>query len=124
VPGPLFTFAAYLGALMQGTGGPIAGGLVALVAIFLPGLLALVAVRPFWAELRRMPRAQAAMRGAACAVVGILAAALYDPVWTSAVRDVRDVVAVSIGFALLVGVRAPPIVIVLLGAVYGLAAAI
>ena len=70
-----------------------------------------------------MPRAQAAMRGAACAVVGILAAALYDPVWTSAVRDVRDVAAVLIGFLLLVIVRAPPIGIVLLGAAYGLAGA-
>jgi chromate transporter len=119
VPGPLFSFAAYLGAIMGG-GHPLAGAMLGLVAIFLPGLLILMAALPFWSALRRRPAAQAAMRGANAAVVGILAAALYDPVWTSAVRDRTDFAAAVVGFVLLTGLRAPPLVIVVLGAGFGL----
>ncbi|MFX8809265.1 chromate transporter, partial [Acinetobacter baumannii] len=84
----LFTIAAYLGAVAQ-PGSPVAGGVtgavVALGAIFLPGLLLVTGMLPFWQALRRRPLAQAAMRGANAAVVGVLAAALYQPVWTGAV---------------------------------------
>lgn len=118
VPGPLFTFGAYLGAVLGGPPGAILG----LVAIFLPGLLALLAALPFWAELRARPAAQAAMRGANAAVVGILAAALYGSVWTSAIIGPEDFAAAAVGLVLLVGFRAPPLLVVALGAAFGLAA--
>jgi chromate transporter len=120
VPGPLFTFAAYLGAAMSQPPNGISGAVLALAAIFLPGLLALIAALPFWARLRARPTAQAAMRGANAAVVGILAAALYDPVWTSAVIDRADFAAAFAGFVLLTAFRTPPLAIVLLGAVFGI----
>ena len=115
MPGPLFTFAAYLGALS----GP-SGAAIALVAIFLPGLLLVVGVLPFWGVLRVRPGAQAAMRGANAAVVGILAAALYDPVWTGAVHGPADFAAAAAGFVLLAVWRAPPLAIMMLGAAAGL----
>ena len=120
VPGPLFTFAAYLGATIQGTwGGPI-GAMVALVAIFLPGILLLMGVLPFWGELRSRPRAQAALRGVNAAVVGLLGAALYDPVWTSAILSPSDLALALVGFVLLVVWRAPPVLVVGLGVLAGL----
>ncbi|HET9019629.1 MAG TPA: chromate efflux transporter [Acetobacteraceae bacterium] len=115
VPGPLFTFAAYLGAVAAG----VPGAAVALVAIFLPGILALLGVLPFWEDLRAHPRAQAAMRGINAAVVGILGAALYTPVWTSAVLRPADVALALVGFVLLTVWRAPPLVVVALGAAGG-----
>jgi hypothetical protein len=90
VPGPLFTFAAYLGAVMGPAPNNITGAGIALVAIFLPGLLLVYGMLPFWDTLRSRQSAQAAMRGANAAVVGILGAALYSPVWTSAVLTPRD----------------------------------
>lgn len=122
VPGPLFTFAAYLGAV----GGPapngIAGAAIALVAIFLPGFLLLVGALPFWDALRARPLAQAAMRGANAAVVGILGAALYDPVWVSAVLGPLDFALALAGFVALVAWKAPPWTVVLaLAAAGGLA---
>ena len=116
VPGPLFTVAAYLGATIQG---PV-GAVVALVAIFLPGLLLLMGVLPFWAELRARPRAQAALRGVNAAVVGLLGAALYSPVWTGAVLGPTDLSLAVAGFVLLVVWRAPPVLVVALGALAGL----
>jgi chromate transporter len=115
VPGPLFTFGAYLGAVMGGLPGAVLG----LLAIFLPGLLALLAALPFWAELRARPGAQAAMRGANAAVVGILAAALYNSVWTSAVLAPADFAAAVAGFVLLVACGSPPLLVVILGAAFG-----
>lgn len=112
VPGPLFTFAAYLGAAMQAGPGGIVGAALALVAVFLPGLLILVAALPFWNHLRSRPTAQAAMRGANAAVVGILAAALYDPVWTGAVLSPADFVVAALGFIALVSWRLPPWIVV------------
>ena len=107
VPGPIFTFAAYLGAV----GGPapngVAGAALCLVAIFLPGLLLVAGALPFWDALRRRPAAQAAMRGTNAAVVGLLAAALYDPVWTSAILGPRDFALALVGFVLLTVWRAP-----------------
>ena len=120
VPGPLFTFAAYLGATIQGPWGGLVGATVALVAIFLPGLLLLMGILPFWGELRSRPGAQAALRGVNAAVVGLLGAALYDPVWTSAVLRSSDLAAALVGFVLLVAWRAPLILVVCLGAAAGL----
>lgn len=120
VPGPLFAFAAYLGAsLGAGIGAAASGAIVALVAIFLPGLLLVYAALPFWRRFRDLPRAQHAVRGANAAVVGILGAALYDPVWTGAVLDGRDFAVAVAGFLLLVTWKCPPVAVVLSVAVAG-----
>ena len=120
IPGPLFTFAAYLGAAARPPPNGLTGAALGLGAIFLPGLLALVAALPFWSALRSRPTARAAMQGANAAVVGILAAALYSPVWTSAVLGRADFAAVLAGFVLLVALRTPPLVVVLSGALFGI----
>jgi chromate transporter len=120
LPGPLFTFAAYLGAVMEGPPSGVLGALIALAAIFLPGLLALIAALPFWSGLRQLSWAQGAMRGANAAVVGVLSAALYNPLWTSAVHDLGDLIAAAAAFILLIGIGAAPLVIVSLGAAFGL----
>lgn len=90
VPGPLFTFAAFLGAAMPGTLGGWAGGMLCLVAIFLPSFLLIVGTMPFWEQLRRQPRVQSALAGINAAVVGLLLAALYQPAWTSSIRTGQD----------------------------------
>lgn len=118
VPGPLFTFAAWLGAAMGPAPHGIAGAAIALAAIFLPGLLLLYGTLPYWDALRRRPGAQSAMRGANAAVVGILGAALYSPVWTSAVLTPRDFALALAGVLALTVWKAPPWTVVL-----GLAAA-
>jgi chromate transporter len=120
VPGPLFTFAGYLGALAEPGPGGIAGAALALAGIFLPGFLVLVGVLPFWNTLRRHPGAQGFIRGASAAVVGILAAALYDPVFTSAITDPTTFVLAVAFFVLLVVAKAPPWSVVLLGAATGI----
>ncbi|WP_458792590.1 chromate efflux transporter [Yoonia sp. MH D7] len=124
VPGPLFTFAAYLGAVMKPIPNGFIGAAIALVAIFLPGFLLLVGTLPFWDAFRSRPIAQAAMRGANAAVVGILGAALYDPVWTSAILTPYDFALGLSGFILLTVWKAPPWIIVVLmasgGVVLGL----
>lgn len=112
VPGPLFTFAAYLGAVMAAAPNGIAGATIALVALLLPGMLLVYGVLPFWDALRLRPAAQAAMRGANAAVVGILGAALYSPVWTSAVLTSGDFALALTGFLLLTVWKAPPWVVV------------
>jgi chromate transporter len=119
VPGPLFTFAAYLGAVLHGPSGGLAGAAIALVAIFLPGMLLLMGALPFWDALRSRPRAQAAMRGVNAAVVGLLGAALYAPAWTSAVHSPADLALALLGFVLLVIWRAPPLLVVAIGALGG-----
>jgi chromate transporter len=112
MPGPLFSFAAYLGWSMAVPPNGLAGSGLALVAVFLPGLLLVAGVLPFWERTRCAPGVQAAMRGANAAVVGILAAALYDPVWIGAVRNLGDVVIALFGFvALIRGVR--PLIVVI-----------
>lgn len=117
VPGPLFTFAAYLGAVVLPPPSGIGGALIALVAVFMPGLLLVYGMLPFWDGLRQWPSAQAAMRGANAAVVGILAAAFYSPVWTGSVFSSRDFTLVLGGFLLLTVYRVPPwCVVVLLAA--------
>jgi chromate transporter len=112
VPGPLFTFAAYLGAAMARTPNGVVGSAIALVAIFLPGVLLVYGMLPFWDELRSGQAAQAAMRGANAAVVGILGLALYNPIWTSSVRTPRDFALAMGGFLLLTVWKAPPWVVV------------
>jgi chromate transporter len=116
VPGPLFTFAGYLGAVVSVGPGGVAGAAIALVAIFLPGFLLLVGVLPFWDALRMRPGAQGFIRGANAAVVGILAAALYAPVFTSAVVDAPTFVLAAVCFILLTALRTPPWAVVLLAA--------
>jgi len=119
VPGPLFTFAAYLGAVAAVPPGGVVGAAIALIAIFVPGILCLVGVLPFWHGLRARPDAQAAMRGTNAAVVGLLGAALYNPVWTSAVLNAADFAVAATGFVLLVAWRAPPLLVVALSALAG-----
>lgn len=114
LPGPLFAFAAYLGALVVSVPGGMIGAGVALVGIFLPGLLILVGALPFWEALRARPAARAALHGVNAAVVGILGAALYNPVWVSAVISPYDFAIAAAGFILLTVWRTPPIVVVML----------
>lgn len=114
VPGPLFTFAAYLGAVSGIVPNGFVGASLALVAIFLPGLLLVYGALPFWDQLRALPKAQAAMRGTNAAVVGILAAAFYDPVLTSAIIGPLDAVLGLCGFLLQVFAKAPPWMVVVL----------
>ena len=117
VPGPLFTFAAYLGALMPAPLGGWTGGLVLLAAVFLPGLLLVAGALPFWEALRQRPRVQRAMAGANAAVVGLLLAALYDPLWTSAIHSRLDFAIALAAFGLLAYGRQPPLRVVALSAV-------
>jgi chromate transporter len=126
VPGPLFTIAAYLGAAMAvASHAPaafvLAAAGIALAGIFLPGLLLLIGVLPYWDRIRLRPNAQAAMRGANAAVLGLLGAALYTPVWTSAVHSPADVAVAATGFLLLTVWKAPPWSVVLLLATLGTA---
>jgi len=99
VPGPMFTLASYLGGRLPGEAGGAIGSLVATLAIFLPGFLLLAGILPFWSRLSQNPRAASVIGGVNAAVVGILAAALYDPVFTSAVRDWVDLLIAAAGFA-------------------------
>lgn len=119
VPGPLFTFAAYLGALLPGING-VVGALLALVAIFIPGFLLLVGVLPFWNQFRQWGSAQALMRGANAAVVGILGAALYQPVWTSAIIGAEEFALALTGFLLLTVWKLPAWVVVAVVALGGI----
>jgi chromate transporter len=119
VPGPLFTFAAYLGAVMGPPPSGILGAAIALIAIFMPGLLLVYGMLPFWDGFRTRGGAQAAMRGANAAVVGILALALYTPVWTSAVRGQADFALAAGGFLALTVWNLPPWGVVLLLALAG-----
>lgn len=119
VPGPLFTFAAWLGAVMGPAPNGILGATIALGAVFLPGLLLVTGMLPFWDAFRRQAWAQAAMRGANAAVVGILGAALYSPVFTGAVFTPVDFVLALTGFLLLTVWRAPPLAVVILLAAAG-----
>jgi chromate transporter len=119
VPGPLFTFAAYPGTIAAGPLHGWVGGLVFLATIFLPAFLLLVGALPFWDDLRGRPGVQATLAGVNAGVVGILAAALYDPVWTSAIRGWPDAVLALAAFAALVHFRVAPVWVVLMGTVGG-----
>jgi chromate transporter len=119
VPGPLFTFAAYLGTVMHEPPNGWVGGAWALVAIFVPAFLLVIGALPFWQRLRERAGFQAALRGINAAVVGLLLAALYDPVWTSAIENAADFGLALVAFGLLVFWRLPPWLVVLLTAVGG-----
>ncbi len=119
VPGPLFTFAAYLGASMSVAPSGWTGGLLCLVAIFLPSLLLVVAALPHWQRLRQNEIAQRALAGVNAVVVGLLLAALYQPVWTSAIGSARDFALALAAFLLLSVWRVSPWVVVLLTAAAG-----
>jgi chromate transporter len=120
----LFTFAAYLGVVVKGSTSGVAGAAIGLIAVFLPGMLILLAALPFWDNFRKRLAAQAMMRGVNAAVVGILGAALYNPVWTTSVLGPRDFAIVLTGFVLLMAWRAPPLVVVVFSAVAGIGAAL
>jgi chromate transporter len=124
VPGPLFTFAAYLGTVAAAEPHGPAGAVLGLVGIFLPGMLILLGILPFWDTLRRRAGAQATMRGVNAAVVGLLGAALYNPVWTSSVHDIRNFAIALVGFVLLTAWRTPPLLVVAFSALAGVLAAI
>jgi chromate transporter len=115
VPGPLFTFSAYLGAVMNGW----SGALLTLVAIFLPSFLLVIGALPFWDLLRANTNFQSALSGINAAVVGLLLAALYKPVWTSAVHSPADFALGLIGFGLLMFWKWPPWIVVLSSAAAG-----
>jgi chromate transporter len=117
VPGPLFTFAAYLGTVMGPTPNGWVGGLICVAAIFLPTFLLLIGALPFWDALRRRPAVQSALRGVNAAVVGLLLAALYNPVWTSAIFGPADFAIGILAFLLLTFWAAPPWAVVIFGAV-------
>lgn len=119
VPGPLFTFAAYLGAVMSGPASGLAGGLLFLGVIFVPAFLLVVGALPFWDALRQQAGVRAAMAGVNAGVVGILLAALYDPVWTSAIHSRADFGIGLAAFGLLVYARLSPVWVVALGAAAG-----
>ena len=112
VPGPLFTFAAFLGASMNTSPSGWAGGMVCLLAIFVPAFLLVFGALPFWEQLRRNVRTQAALAGVNAAVVGLLLAALYQPVWTSAIHQPRDFGLALAALVALMAWRLPPWLVV------------
>jgi chromate transporter len=119
VPGPLFTFAAYLGAVMGPQPHGWTGAAICLAAIFLPSFLLVIGTLPFWQVLRTRPQAQAALSGVNAAVVGLLLAALYNPVWTSAIAAPRDVALAVAAFLLLAVWKLAPWLVVVLCAAGG-----
>ena len=119
MPGPLFTFSAYLGTVMAAPPAGWAGGLICLAAIFVPSFLLVIGTLPYWNALSRLESARRAMLGVNAAVVGLLLAALYDPVWTSGVLSARDFVLALAAFVLLVSWKLPPWLVVVLGAAAG-----
>jgi chromate transporter len=124
VPGPLFTFAAYLGAVVSPTPHGLAGAMLGLIGIFLPGILILLGTLPFWQAFRQRAGAQAVMSGVNAAVVGLLGAALYNPVWTSSVKTPGDFSVVLVGFVLLTAWHAPPLLVVVFSALGGVVLAL
>lgn len=116
VPGPLFTFAAYLGTVMNGW----QGGIVATIAIFLPAFLLVVGALPFWDQLRNHPKITGAIRGVNAAVIGILIAALYSPIWASSILEAKDFALAVILFSMLAYWKLPPWIVVVTGAMAGL----
>ncbi len=118
VPGPLFTFAAYLGAVSSQSPSGWVGAITAVTAIFLPGFLLIIGVLPLWESARRYPIMQRVMPGVNASVVGLLLAAFYHPVWTSAIVSAADFVLALLAFLLLIFWRTPPWLVVILCAVF------
>ncbi|MEK5079320.1 chromate transporter [Solibacillus sp. FSL W7-1436] len=115
VPGPLFTFAAYIGTVMNGW----QGGLVATIAIFLPAFLLIIGALPFWDQLRNNPKITGAIMGVNAGVIGILIAALYTPIWTSSILEAKDFGLAVILYSMLAYWKLPPWIVVFTGAVAG-----
>lgn len=120
VPGPLFTFAAYLGTVVNGSPHGLSGAVLGLLGIFLPGVLILLGALPFWEKFRQRPAARAMMSGVNAAVVGLLGATLYNPLWTSSVRTPAEFAVALVGFILLTAWRAPPLIVAVLSALGGI----
>ncbi len=120
VPGPLFSFAAYLGAIGQQTPTGWTGGIISLVAIFLPAFLLIIGAIPFWERIRHLPNAQRAMQGINASVVGILLSAFYHPVWTSAIYTATDFSIAITDLLLLALWKLPPWLVVLISAIFGM----
>jgi chromate transporter len=114
VPGPLFTFAAYLGTVMTGAPNGVIGGLICLVAIFASSFLLVIGVLPYWDTLRRIGAVRNALQGVNAVVVGLLLAALYDPIWTSAILSAADFGLALAAFTLLVLWKTPAWLVVIL----------
>ena len=119
VPGPLFTFAAYLGSVLSVTPNGFLGGLLCLIAIFLPAFLLIIGTLPFWDALRQKTQVQSALRGVSAAVVGLLLAALYDPIWTSSIKSTSDMALALVSFGLLVFWKWSPLQVVVFAAIGG-----
>ncbi|MDS9472893.1 chromate transporter [Sporosarcina pasteurii] len=115
VPGPLFTFAAYLGAVLKGW----QGGLIATAAVFLPAFLLILGALPFWDSLRNTPKIKGAIMGVNAAVVGILISAFYTPIWTSSILAPVDFALAAILFSMLAYWKLPPWIVVVTGALVG-----
>jgi chromate transporter len=124
VPGPLFTFSAYLGTVMGPTPNGWQGAILCLFAMFLPAFLLVIGPLPFWNELRRRSWARAALRGVNAAVVGLLLAALYNPVWTSGIGNASDFALGVFAFLLLLVWQTPPWLVVAVCAIGGAALAL
>ena len=114
IPGPLFTFSAYLGTVMTIGPGGIIGAIIALVAIFLPSFLLVIAILPFWNQLSRARNFRVALAAVNASVVGILAAALFDPVWTSSIEEPSDFALGTAAFGLLMFWRLPSWLVVVI----------
>ncbi len=119
VPGPLFTFAGYLGSVMSSAPTGVVGGVLALLAIFLPAFLLVLGALPFWQVLREQVAMRSALAGVNAAVVGVLLAALYDPVWTTAIRSAEDFVLALLAVLLLLWWRVSAGWVVVFAAVSG-----
>jgi len=119
VPGPLFTFSAFLGGSMIDGAGPLINAALCLTAIFLPSFLLIFGVMPFWDRLRTSQHMQAALAGINAVVVGLLLAALYDPVWTSAIHGMQDLALALLALAALMSLKLPPWLVVLAGGAIG-----
>jgi chromate transporter len=124
VPGPLFTFAAYLGAVVSPEPHGAAGAALGLIGIFLPGILILLGVLPFWDSFLKQASTLALTRGVNAAVVGLLGAALYNPVWTSSVKTPGDFSIALVAFVLLIAWRTPPLIVVAISAMGGILLAV
>lgn len=124
VPGPLFTFAAYLGTVMESAPNGLAGGLLCLFGIFLPSFFLAIGPLPFWNWFRQHPAMRSVLKGVNAAVVGLLLAALYDPVWTSAIHSSGDFAIAVVAMLLLVSWKVPPWLVVILGALASTALAL
>ena len=124
VPGPLFTFAAYLGSVLSVPPNGFSGGLLCLIAIFLPAFLLVVGSLPFWDALRQKTHVQSALRGVSAAVVGLLLAAPYDPLWTSSIKSTSDMALALVSFGLLTYWKWPPLPVVMLAAIGGAVSAL